>query len=71
MMNKTLVNTVIIGLATSLLASYLWDKYHKANTSEGFSITQNANGSYTHNLYDFINATPYLDASEQNGVIFN
>lgn len=68
MMTNNLTNTIILGIVTSLVATYLWEKYHKANTGGGFSITQNANGSYTHNMYDFINATPYIN---DNGVIVN
>lgn len=68
-MNKALSQTIFWGLVTSLVASYLWEQY-RASKARGqpFSITPMANGSYTHNLYDFIAKTPYLD---QNGVIYN
>lgn len=68
-MNKALSQTIFWGIVTSLVATYLWEQYRARKASgQPFTITPMANGTYTHDLYDFIDKTPYID---NNGVIYN
>lgn len=59
-MNKNQFSGVIFAVATSLIASYLWERYStKPRTLKATGAIKE--GRYYSDLHEFISASPYVD----------
>lgn len=71
-MNNTTVVNVFFAVATSLIASYLWDKYHSKKQTALNTAGAVKNAGYYNDFHDFISASPYINTygfTNESGIL--
>ena len=71
-MNNTAVVNVFFAVATSLLATYLWDKYHTKKQTALNTPGAVKHAGYYNDLHEFISASPYINThgfNNESGIL--
>lgn len=71
-MNNTTVVNVFFAVATSLLATYLWERYQTKKQTALNTAGAVKHGGYYNDLHEFISASPYINTygyTNESGIL--